>query len=327
MPRVLITPAPFNDPSATYFQPLKQAGFELVFPPNQDFLHDKDALLRLLEGIHAVLATTEKYTAEVLAVSKLRVVARAGVGFDSVDVAAATEQDVVVTITPGAVEISVAEQTLAMILGIYRNVIERDREVRSGSWKRIGFPRLAGKTLGIIGFGRIGRAVVPRAQAIGLNVIGHDPFADAKMAEKLGVELCDLDDLYARADIISLHAPVTPDTENMINAASLKKMRSDAVLINVGRGGLLDEADLYEAMSTGHLMGAALDVFKQEPLGTDSPLLTLNNVLLSSHTAGLDHQSQIDMPRIASQAIADLSQGHWPAECVVNKQLAGNWKW
>ncbi|MCA9267286.1 MAG: 3-phosphoglycerate dehydrogenase, partial [Planctomycetales bacterium] len=203
----------------------------------------------------------------------------------------------------------------------------RDREVRAGKWSRAGLPRLAGKTFGIVGLGRIGRAVADLAAGLHLNVIAHDPLADAQFAAARGIRLCEMDELLATADIVSLHIPRTPKTENMIDARALALMKPDAVLINTGRGGLVDEAALAAAMHQGRLMGAALDVFDREPLPLDSPLLDVPNLLLSTHTAGLDHQSEIDMPRIAAECVAALFRGEWPAACVINRELHPGWRW
>lgn len=327
MPRVLIAPAVFQNPAAPFFQAMRDAGLELVFPPNDRHSQDSQALIQLLQGIDATMASTEKYTPEVIAKTNLRVIARTGVGYDSVDVPAATAANVAVTITPGAVDVSVAEHTLALILGVYRDVVGRDREVRAGKWSRKSLPRIAGKTLAIVGMGRIGRAVVPRAQGLGLNVIAHDPFPHHEFAAAHNVRMGTLDEVLSEADIVSLHMPCTPETTNLINARTLGLMKPDAVLVNTGRGGLVDEDALFTAMRDGHLFGAALDVFKQEPLPTESRLLELPNVLLATHTAGLDDQSMIDMPRIAAECIANLYLGQWPEHCVINRELGPDWKW
>ncbi len=323
MNRVLITPIQFRDPQAQYCQILRDAGLEVVFAKGQQYTSDPSALIEELSGIDAAIASTEPYTAEVLSRTKLRVVARTGVGYDSVDVAAATANDVLVTITPGAVDMSVAETTLALIFAVFRDVVGRDREVRTGVWQRQGRPRLAGKTLGIVGLGRIGRAVAALGQGVNLNVIAHDPFA----ADVPGVRMVELQELLTTADIVSLHTPCTPETLSLIRAETLAWMKPDAVLVNTGRGPLVNEDDLYQAMAGGHLQAAALDVFQQEPTPTDNPLLSLPNVITAPHTAGLDHQSEIDMPRIAAECVARLFTGEWPEGCVINQQLRDTWKW
>lgn len=327
MPRVLVTPPQFQNPERPYYQNLVRAGFEVVFARELLTAVSRPELIAALQGIDAVLTSTEGYTREVLAATRMRVVARAGVGFDSVDIAAATELGIVVTITPGAVERSVAEQTLASILAIYRDVIGRDREVREGKWLRTSRPRLAGKTLGLVGLGRIGRTLAPLARAVGLNVIAFDPCADAAFAAENSIGLVGLEQLFRTADIVSLHCPATAETTNLINAERLGWMKPDAVLINLGRGPLVDEDALVAAMKRGHLLGAALDVFKQEPLPANSPLLTVPNLIVSPHTGGLDYQSEEDMSSFAAQNIIDLYQGRWPERSIITSGLKGKWKW
>lgn len=327
MPTVLITPFQFRDPQAEFFAPLHEAGFELVFPTDQSFTHDPQALLKLLSDVDCVMASTEPYGAEILEKAGVRAIARTGVGFDSIDIAAATRCNVVVTITPGALEQSVAEHTLALIFAVYRNVVGRDREVRSGQWSRASLPRLAGKTLGLVGLGRIGRSVAQLGQSVGLKIIAHDPFPNEAFARGHGIGICSLDEVLSQADIVSLHLPSTAATANLINSNTLKQMKRDAVLVNTGRGPLVDEDALCDAIRGGHLLGAALDVFKTEPLPTDSPLLSLPRVILTTHTAGLDDQSQLDMPRIAADCLVKLHAGLWPEDCVVNPQLRDNWTW
>jgi phosphoglycerate dehydrogenase-like enzyme len=158
-------------------------------------------------------------------------------------------------------------------------------------------------------------------------VIAYDPMPNEAFAGLHGVRLCTLDDLLAEADIVSLHLPCTPDTTNMINARTLARMKDGAVLVNTSRGGLVDEPSLCDALASGKLMAAGLDVFKTEPLPLDSPLLKLDNVLLMPHMGGLDFESQRDMSTMAAQCIVDLYQGRWPEGCVVNAEHRPTWKW
>jgi phosphoglycerate dehydrogenase-like enzyme len=306
---------------------LRGADFELVFAPEGASTMDVENLKQALRDVDAMLASTDPLTRDVLAGSTLRVVARQGVGYDSVDVAAATGLGIVVTTTPGVLEECVAEHTIAMLLCVTRDLVRRDREVRTGVWSRQSLPRMAGKTLGIVGLGRIGKAVVPRAQGLGMHVIAHDPFADEDYARRHNVDLCSLDELLATADVVTLHSPSTPETANLINAKTLAKMKRGAVLINTSRGRLVDEDAVCDALRSGHLLGAALDVFKQEPLPTTSPLVGLDNVLLCTHMGGLDLESVRDGSVLAAQCIVDLYQGRLPEPCIVNKSLIGTWKW
>lgn len=329
MARVLVTPYVLRHAAGPYKDLLEGAGLEVVWPTTvlSESHPENEKLLAELRGIDAVLAGSERYTAEVLAGSRLRAIARMGVGYDAIDMEVATQRGVVVTITPGANEPSVAEMTLALLLGVYRGFPARDREARSGTWTRKVLPRLAGRTLGLVGLGRIGKAVVPRAQGLGLRVIAYDIQPDRAFAEAHGVRLCSFEELLAEADIVSLHTPCTPQTRHMINRQTLARMKQGAVLINTARGGLVDEVALVEALRSGHLFGAGLDVFEVEPLPTTSPLTQLDNVLLSPHVGGLDHESERAMSMKAAQALVDLYQGRWPEGYVVNDTLRTCWKW
>lgn len=326
-PRVLVTPFLLRNEPGPYRDELEAAGFEIVYPDDPAALADPNALRAALPGISAVIAGMEPFQRDVLEASRLRVIARMGVGYDAIDMAAATAQRIAVTITPGTNEISVAEQTLALMFGVLRAVVTRDREGRSGRWQRQPLPRLAGKTLGLVGLGRIGRAVAVRAKALGMTVIASDPQADVEFAARESIELLPLDTLLSRADIVSLHLPADPAAPPLIDAAALAQMRPQSVLINTARGSLVDEPALAEALRSGHLFGAGLDVFQTEPLPATSPLVALNNVVLSPHVAGLDHESVVAMSHAAAESISLLYRGQWPAGRVVNENLARDWRW
>ncbi len=306
MPRILVTPIEVVYQQGACQEVLQQAGFEIAYPPRGVRLYEPDLLIEHLAGIDGMIAGMEPLNRRVLEASKLRAVARMGVGYDAIDVPTATERKVAVTISPGTNQVSVAEHTLALLLGVTRGFPQRDQAVRNGQWSRKLLPRLAGKTIGLVGLGRIGKAVVPRAQALELNVIAHDPLADREFAAASGVRLCSLDELLAAADIVSLHLPCTPQTTRMIDRAALGRMRPGAILINTARGGLVDEEALADALSSGHLGGAGLDAFVVEPLPTTSRLLQCENVLLSPHTAGVDQESIVAMARLAAECIVAL---------------------
>ncbi len=329
MPRVLVTPFMLYEAPGVYRDILEAAGLEVVYTPENKPLADPDVLLAFLreQHIEAVLASVEPFNRHVLSESSLKVIARMGVGYDAIDVAAATEFGVAVTITPGTNDVSVAETTIALLLGVYRGFPGRDREVRSGDWHRRALYRLDGRTLGLVGLGRIGKAVVPRAIGLGLKVVAYDPFPDVKFAGRHNVELLDFDRLLATADIVSLHLPCAAETTDIINRDALAKMKPGSVLINTARGGLVDEDALFDALRNGHLFAAGLDVFKTEPLPADSPLLELENVLLSPHVGGLDEQSQEAMSTLAARCVADAYQGKWLDGCVVNDEVRPRWHW
>jgi D-3-phosphoglycerate dehydrogenase/(S)-sulfolactate dehydrogenase len=307
---------------------LVDAGFEVVSRPADLSLHDPDRLIEHLQGIDAIVAGLETLNRKVLESSKLRAIARYGVGYDAVDVPAATERGVALVITPGVNHVAVAEHTLALILAVMRAVVPRDAAVRDGSWRREYLPRLAGKTLGLVGLGRIAKAVVPRAQGFELQVIAFDPQPDRAFAESQGVRLCGLDELLAAADIVSLHLPCTAATNQMMNRNTLAQMRPGAVLINTARGGLVDEMALADALASGHLAGAGLDAFVVEPLPTSNRLSQLKNVVLSPHIAGQDHESIHAMGYLAAECLVKLYRGEpTPPGCLVNPAIGPNWKW
>ncbi len=327
MPTVLAVPSVLRDVSEAYKRTLEAAGLTVVFPPEGVSLNDPNRLAAALRDVDAVIASVEPYSRSILEQSRLRVIARMGVGYDAVDVPAATERGIVVTTTPGTNEHAVAETAIALLTGVYRGLPWRYQEVLTGQWSKRALPRLAGQTIGLVGLGRIGKAMVPRCQGLGLRVIACDPYPDREFAAAHGVRLCTFDELLAEADIVSLHLPATAENTNLINAQTLARMKRGSVLINTARGALVDEDALVDALRSGHLMAAGLDVFQQEPLPLDSPLLRLPNVLLLPHIAGLDIQSQEAMATLAAQCIADLYQGRWPDACVVNRELKGRWRW
>lgn len=328
MPRILITSPLLQNAPGPYRDLLEAAGMEVVYLPAGAKLFEPASLIRLLNGIDGTLATVEPYTREVLAATRLRAIARHGVGYDAIDVAAATEHSVAVVIAAGTNHDCVAEQAIALLLGLFRDVAGRDRSMRAKQWKRDRLlPRLAGRTMGIVGLGRIGRAVAPRAAGLGLKLIAYDPVADAASAAALGVRLVPLDTLLAEADIVSLHCPVTPETSQMINARSLARMKRGSVLLNTSRGGLVDEPALVAALKSGHLFGAGLDVFQQEPPSPDNPLLELENVVLCPHMAGLDEESVVAMATRAAEGLVALYEGRWPDGCVVNEEIRPGWRW
>jgi D-3-phosphoglycerate dehydrogenase len=224
---------------------------------------------------------------------KLRVVGRAGVGVDNIDLDAATRQGIAVMNTPGANAVAVAEQTLGMMLAMARFLCRADALMHAGKWekKSLQGTELRGKTLGIAGLGRIGMEVAKRARTFGMEMVAHDPFVSVTVAKEQGIRLVTLDELYAAADYITLHVGLTPQTTGMINQESIKKMKKGVRLVNCARGELVNEADLTEALKSRHVAAAALDVFHEEPL-KNSPLQALENVILTPHIGGSTSEAQ-----------------------------------
>jgi phosphoglycerate dehydrogenase-like enzyme len=325
-PKVLVTTLVGED--GPHWELLQRAGFEVVVVDRRLDLGVADNLIGALRDCVASVAGSEPYTPKVVAAcSKLRVIARTGVGFDAVDLPACDQARVVVATTPGVNHHAVAEHTIAMLMSVARGFPGLDRKVRENRWGRVALPRVRGRTLGVVGLGRIGRAVATRARGLELNVLAFDPFPNREFAEQWQVELTSLDDLLSRSDFVSLHLPMDQSVKHLINADSLRRMKRGAVLINTARGPLVDEAALYDALRSGQLRAAALDVFETEPLSLDSPLLKLDNMLLSGHIAGLDLESQHDTLEMAAQVIVDLKQGRWPTECIRNLAGVRDWTW
>lgn len=317
-----------NSDEGPHFEILGSAGFA-VEPGNRSVnFWDADVLVNELSGCVAVVAGSEPYTADVVErLPELRVIARTGVGFDAIDLRACDARGIVVTTTPGVNHHSVAEHTIALLMGVARGFPDFDQRVRTGRWLRIAYHRVMGSTIGIVGLGRIGQAVATRAIGLGMQVIAHDPYANQQFVAEHSIELVSLDDLFRRADYVTLHNPLTAESRHMMNAETFARMKSGSVFINTARGGLVDETALYDALKSGHLRGAGLDVFEVEPLPLDSPLLEFSNVLLAGHLAGLDIESQRDTLTMAAETIRDLRDGQWPKFCIQNPQLTSDWRW
>ena len=224
---------------------------------------------------------------------KLRVIGRAGVGVDNIDLDAATRQGIAVMNTPGANAVAVAEQTLGMMLAMARHLCRADALMHAGQWekKSLQGTELRGKTLGIAGLGRIGMEVARRARVFGMEIVGHDPFVSVAVAKEQGIRLMSLDELYAAADYITLHVGLTPQTAGMINRGAMQKMKQGVRLVNCARGELVNEGDLAQALKSGQVGAAALDVFNEEPL-KNSPLQALENLILTPHIGGSTYEAQ-----------------------------------
>jgi D-3-phosphoglycerate dehydrogenase len=259
-------------------------------------IKDKKRLLEVLPEAHALLVRSEtKVTADMLAQApQLRVVGRAGMGVDNIDLEAATHRGIAVLNTPGGNTISAAEHTVGLLLALVRRIPWADQSMRAGAWDRQKFQgvELSGKTLGVVGLGRIGAHVANIARAFGMNIVAHDPFLPEARAHELQVQLVPLDDLLKRADVVTLHLPLTDETRNLIDRRRLGLMKKSAVLINAARGGLVDEAALIEALKAERLAGAALDVFQTEPLPADSPLRATDRMILTPHLAASTVEAQ-----------------------------------
>lgn len=304
-------------------------GFSVAFPPSDCDVFQEGPLIALLKDVDAVIAGSEPYTPRVIeSLPKLRAIVRAGVGFDAVDLAACDRARIPVSTTPGVNHHAVAEHTIALLMAIARGFPLLDRKVRENRWDRRSYPRVMGKTLGILGLGRIGQAVATRGAGLGMKIIALEPFPDRDFVKKWNIELADLDTVLARSDFVSLHLPMSRENHHLMNRERFAKMKKGAMLVNTARGPLVNEADLCAALKSRHVAAAGLDVFEVEPLPLTSPLLALDNVLVSGHVAGLDDDSAHDTSKMCAEIIVGLTQGKWPDGCVQNmKDGHAGWKW
>jgi D-3-phosphoglycerate dehydrogenase len=274
---------------------------------------DEEGLCAAVRGCAAVIVrSASRVTARVLdAADALEVVGRAGIGVDNIDVARATERGVVVLNTPDANATTTAELTIAHLLSLSRNLPRADRSVREGKWERSALTgvEVANKVLGIVGFGTIGRLVAARARGLRMRLLVHDPFVTAEVIEAAGAELADLKRLLGEADYVTLHCPVTPQTRGLIGEAQLAAMKPGARLVNCARGALVDEQALADALRSGHLAGAALDVYAAEP-PTGSPLLEIDNTVFTPHLGASTREAQVAVGvQIAEQVATFLATG------------------
>jgi D-3-phosphoglycerate dehydrogenase len=317
--RVLITARSFRDTDGAHKQLLLDAGCELIACPNEHPLAAGE-LARWVGGADAAILGLDVVNEEVLAAAgALRVISRYGVGVDAVDVAAATRHNIVVTITPGANSVAVAELAVALLMALARSIPYHDRVAKLGKWNRVQGMELTGATLGVAGFGRIGREVAQRAGALGMHVLAYDPLLPPEAFANSAVTPCDFDHLLAASDAVSLHLPLTPETHNLIDAAALARMKPTAYLINTARGGLVDEDALYNALRQRKLAGAACDVFSKEPPEAGG-LVALDNFIAAPHIGSATRQTAARMSLLAAENALAVLRGERPAG-VVNPEV------
>ncbi|MCH2123258.1 MAG: phosphoglycerate dehydrogenase [Pirellulaceae bacterium] len=331
MPTVLVIPEYLQNQPSAAVDTLKKAGFEIRFPRDPQLGRgraEESALIEELAGIHATLASGEYYTPAVIEkAADLRVIARVGVGYDRVALENATDRKIVVTITPNANHESVAEMAIALMLAAAKSIVANDRLVRGGGWNRAVLIPLRSRTLGIFGLGRIGKSLAIRAKALGMDVIATEMYPDTSFVAEHGIELVSFDELVTRADFLSVHCPLTEETKGLFDAKVFAQMKPSAIFINTARGPLVVEADLCEALQSKQIAAAGIDVFEQEPPDQDNPLFEQENVILCPHLAGVDELSTQAMASEAAECIARLSQGVWPSDSVVNRELESGWTW
>ena len=320
--KVLVAPSHCREIVDVYGSILTDAGLEMVFPKRHVQMTEEE-IFEQLPGNVAVLAGSEPYTARVIeagAAAGLKVIARAGVGYDGIDIERATRCGIPVTYAPGTNQEAVGEHAMMLFLALARKLVKQHNLMSQGEWPRKAVESVRGKTLGIVGLGRTGKAVATRALAFGMTVIAHDPFIETTWADAHGITMMPYLELLPEADFLSMHVPLTSKTKDMIDGETLGLLHSTAYVVNCSRGGVVNENDLYEALTHKRIAGAALDVFEHEP-PTNSPLLSLDNIILTAHTAGIDIQSRNDMATVAAQALVKILAGEWPTEWLVNPEL------
>lgn len=291
--RVLVTPTSFGKSDSRVRTELEDSVGQVIYNTLGRPLKSHE-VRNLLPGCDGYIAGVDEIDAAALeGADRLRVIARYGVGVDGVDLAAAAARSIVVTNTPLANAISVTELTIGLMLSLARSIPELIGETRAGKWTRRTGVTLDGKTVGLIGLGTIGKYVATRLRAFNCTVVAYDPAADVAFAAEHGIELASRDELVRRADFLSLHVPLLPTTRGMVNTVFLAGMKRGAFLVNTARGELIDEAALLEALQSGHLRGAALDAFSQEPPPASALLLKLPQVLVTPH-AGAHTDGAVD---------------------------------
>jgi D-3-phosphoglycerate dehydrogenase len=314
--KILITAGPFvrTDP-----EKLKKAtdilaatGAEIV--PFVKPTYTMDEFKAAMPGTVAVIAGSEPWNEAMFKISPdLKIVSRFGVGYDAVDLAKAKEHGVMATNTRvHALSNGVAELSLALIMSVYRQVPLVCADLKAGKWAPRGGRQVRGKTVGIVGFGAIGKCFATLLQGFGVRILACDPYPDLESAKKLGVEIVSMDDLLAASDIVSLSAPNTPENRHLFNAAAFAKMKKDSVFVNTARGAMVDEAALLAALASGHLLGAGIDVWEQEPTPSDNPLLKLDNLVCLPHVAGENLESAAAIAECCAQQVADALAGKTP---------------
>lgn len=280
-----------------------------------------DALKAIVGGYEALAVRSEtRVTAEILAAApKLKIIGRAGVGVDNIDVKAATERGVLVVNSPQGNTIAAAELTVAMLLSLARKIPQADASLRAGRWDRKQFlgTEVYGKTLGVIGLGKIGGEVARRARAFEMNVLAYDPFTNEETARHYGARLAPLSDIYAASDFITLHVPLNDQTRNMIGAEQISAMKDGVRIVNCARGGIVDEAALAAAIRSGKVAGAAFDVFSTEPMEADNPLRDLPQNVLTPHLGASTEEAQVNVAIDIAEQIIDVLSGR-PARAAVN---------
>jgi len=313
-----------TSPSFGYFAAgpvnfLKSLGYEVDLVPQGKKLSEEE-MIRSVKDYDAIIAGIMPISGPIIkAAPKLRIIAQHGVGVNHIDVKAASEKGIVVTNAPGGNSDAVADLTMGLFISLARRIPYADRLVRNGQWAPIVGNQVSGKVLGIVGLGQIGKKVAQRGVGFNMKVLAYDVFKDYEFAKKWGIQYLSLDDVLAQADYISMHVPLSPETNKLIGERELRLMKKDACLVNVARGTIMDEESLYRVLKEGRIKGAALDVFSNEP-PTGNPLLTLDNVIVTPHMGGYTIETLEEVGMICAKNIVEVMNGR-PPQFVVNSEV------
>lgn len=309
--KVLVTPRTFGKADPEPVRLLEEAGCEVIRNPLDRPLTE-DELASLIADVDGAIVGLDPVTTNVIQqAQKLKVISKYGVGINNIDLKTAKKKGITVTYTPGANSAAVAELALGLMLNVARQISTSDRKLRNGEWGRYSGIELGGKTIGIIGTGRIGRELVDRVKGF-MKIICFDLYPDQAWAKEIGAQYLSLEEVLAQADFISLHLPLTAETHHLIGKNEFALMKPDAIIINTARGGVIDEEALYHALANKTVAGAGLDVFEIEPLPDDSPLRKLDNAVLTSHIGAHTKEAQNKMGCTAAQNLIRVLKGEEP---------------
>ncbi|MGE4283485.1 MAG: phosphoglycerate dehydrogenase [Clostridia bacterium] len=311
MYKILITSRNFGAVSKADFNYFIDRGYEIVRNPFEGKLPTEEELISIIGDIDAVHIGNDNFNANILAhAKKLKVVNKAGIGVDNIDIDCASRLGIAVTNVPGTTANSVADLTFGLMLAVSKKIIYTyNRITQQGMWPVDRGNDIYGKTIGIIGLGRIGKNVALRAKGFGMNILSYEPYPDIAFVKENGITITDIDTLVSEADFVTLHIPKTPESTNIIDSRRLGIMKPSAILINAARGGLVNEEALYEALSTGKIAGAAFDVLTEEPPKSRPKLFDLDNFIITSHSGGNSIESIIQTSYVSAQNIIAILEG------------------
>lgn len=309
--KVLVTPRTFGKVDPVPLEMLREAGCEIIHNPYGRVMTEEE-ISELIEDVDGIIVGLDPLNEKVLSRAKrLRAISKYGVGVNNIDLQYAAERGITVTNTPGANSLAVAELVIGLLFAVCRKICWSDRDLRAGQWGRYYGQQIRGKKIGIVGTGQIGRHVGEMAKGLGMTVVCYDLHPDEEWANSIGAKYVTLDEIITDCDFISVHVPLTEETRGLISTEEFKRMKPNAVVINTARGGIIDEAALYEALKNGEIYGAGLDVFEEEP-PTNTPLRGLDNVVLTSHIGAHTREAVENMGRMAATNLLESLEGKTP---------------